>query len=498
MGSAQRHASAGAHVRIIFALLICFGAASQAAEPLPASILQALQRAKLPASALALVIVPLDSSSSPILHNADQPMNPASTMKLVTTYAALELLGPVYQWPTELRSAATPINGRLVGDLYLKGYGDPKLTLERVWLMLRDLRAQGVNEIQGDLVLDRSFFVLGPEAAVFDDDGNTPERPYLVGPDALLLNFKSVRLQIATGTAGVSAMLDPALPEVQIENRLQLAPAADCAQWRSKLTMKVEEGGSAARVLLGGSIPTGCSGERYLSALDHPVYAASLIRTLWREMGGVWTGGVRQGAVSENMPILVASRSSELPAYLRDINKFSNNLMARQLFLTLGAVRGLPGDGRDTAERAGAVIRRWLQEKSWQFDELKLENGAGLSREERISARHLAQLLADAARNPLAAEFVSSLPLIALDGTMKKRLPGEPIAGKAHIKTGSLKDVRAVAGFVQDAMGKTQIIVAIINHPRAAEGLPVLDEALRFAFGGTVSPAMLALPPVAR
>ncbi|MBS1157251.1 MAG: dacB [Proteobacteria bacterium] len=485
-------------MRIIFALLFCFSVAAQAAESLPASILQALQRARLPASALALVIAPLDSTSPPILHNADQPMNPASAMKLVTTYAALELLGPVYQWPTELRSAATPANGLLAGDVYLKGYGDPKLTLERVWLMLRDLRAQGVKEIQGDLVLDRSFFVLGPEAAVFDDDGNTPERPFLVGPDALLLNFKSVRLQIAAGAAGVSATLDPALPEIQIDNRLQLAPVADCAQWRSKLIMKVEEGGSAARVLLGGSIPVDCSGERYLAALDHPVYAASLIRTLWREMGGVWAGSVRQGTVLENMPILVVSRSPELPVYLRDINKFSNNLMARQLFLTLGAVKGLSDDGSDTAQRAGAVIRRWLQEKSWQFDELKLENGAGLSRQERISARHLAELLADAARSPLAAEFVSSLPLVALDGTMKKRLLGEAVAGKAHIKSGSLKDVRSIAGFVQDATGKAQIIVAIINHPRAAEGLPVLDETLRFAFDGTVSPAMLALPPVAR
>ncbi len=485
-------------MRLLFALLFCFSLAGYAAEPLPASIQQALQKARLPASALALVITPVDSIRPPLLHNADQPMNPASVMKLITTYAALELLGPVYQWPTELRSAATPANGLLAGDVYLKGYGDPKLTLERVWLMLRDLRAQGVREIRGDLVLDRNFFMLGPEAAVFDDDGNTPERPYLVGPDALLLNFKSIRLQIAAGTAGVSATLDPALPEIQLDNRLQLAPAADCAQWRNKLVLKVEESGGSARVLLGGSIPMGCSGERYLAALDHPVYAASLIRTLWREMGGTWIGGARSGETPENLPLLVASRSPELPIYLRDINKFSNNLMARQLFLTLGAVKGLSADGGDTAQRAGAVIRCWLQEKGWQYDELKLENGAGLSRQERISARHLAQLLADAARGPLAAEFVSSLPLVALDGTMKKRLLGESVAGKAHIKSGSLKDVRAIAGYVQDALGKTQIIVAILNHPRAAEGLPVLDEALRFAFGGTVSPAMLALPPVAR
>lgn len=486
-------------MRFLFALLISgFSLVGYATEPLPTSIQQALQRAKLPASALALVIAPLNSSLPTVLHNADQPMNPASTMKLVTSYAALELLGPVYQWPTELRSAATPANGLLVGDIYLKGYGDPKLTQERIWLLLRDLRAQGVREIQGDLVSDRSFFVLGPDTAVFDDDGNTPERPFLVGPDALLLNFKSVRLQIAAGVAGVSATLDPALPEIQIDNRLQVGQATDCGQWKNKLALKVEDRGSTARILLSGSIPAGCRGERYLAALDHPVYSASLIRSLWRELGGAWVGGVRQGEVPENMPVLLASRSPELPVYLRDINKYSNNLMARQLFLTLGAVAGEPDDGQDTARRAGAAIRRWLLGKGRQYNELILENGAGLSRQERISARHLAELLADVGRSPLAAEFVSSLPLVALDGTMKKRLLGEPLAGKAHIKTGTLKDVRAVAGYVQDASGRTQIIVAILNHPHAPEGGAVLDEALRFAYNRTVSPAMLALPPVAR
>ncbi|MDR3412180.1 MAG: D-alanyl-D-alanine carboxypeptidase/D-alanyl-D-alanine-endopeptidase [Formivibrio sp.] len=485
-------------MRFIVAFLLCFNFASHAAEPLPVPIQHALQRARLPTSALALVIAPLDSSRPPILYNADQPMNPASVMKLVTTYAALDLLGPVYQWPTELRSAATPANGLLAGDLYLKGYGDPKLTLERVWLMLRDLRAQDVREIRGDLVLDRSFFVLGPDNAVFDDDGNTPERPFLVGPDALLLNFKSVRLRIAANASGIATMLDPALPEIQIDNRLQVAPATDCALWKNKLALKVEDGGNAARILLNGSIPAGCQGERYLAALDHPVYSASLIRTLWHEMGGVWSGGVREGVVPENTPVLVSSLSPELPTYLRDINKYSNNLMARQVFLTLGAVTGATEEGSDTAQRASAVIRHWLQNKGWRFDELVMENGAGLSRQSRISARHLAQLLADAGHSALAAEFVSSLPLVALDGTMKKRLLGELLDGKAHIKTGSLKDVRSVAGYVQDATGNTQIVVAIINHPRATEGIPVLDEVLRFAFDKTVSPAVLALPTVAR
>lgn len=454
----------------------------QAAESLPLPIQQALHRAKLPPSALALVIAPLDARTPALLHNADQAMNPASTMKIVTSAAALDILGPVYQWPTELRSVATPANGVLTGDVYLKGYGDPKLTLERVWLLLRDLKAQGVREIRGDLVLDRSYFVIGAEPAVFDDDGNNPERPFLVGPDALLLNFKSVRLQLTAGAGGVSATLDPALPEIKLDNRLQTGPVADCALWSQKLNLQVEDASSSARIQLVGSMPQGCSGERYLAALNHPVYTGSLVRTLWRELGGVWSGNVRQATTPAETKVLVATRSPELPLLLRDINKYSNNLMARQVFLTLGAVAGRDEDGVDTASRASAAIRRWLVSKGRKYDELVLENGAGLSRQERISVRHLGELLSDVGRGPLAAEFVASLPLVAQDGTMKKRLLNEPIAGQAHIKTGTLKGVRAIAGYVRASDGSTRVVVGILNHPHAAEGLAVLDEALRWAY----------------
>lgn len=469
-------------------LLICLSFALLAhvhAESLPVEIAQALQRSKLPANALAMVVMPLDSRAPLVLHNADQAMNPASLMKLVTTHAALELLGPTHQWPTELRSAASPINGVLIGDVYLKGYGDPKLTQERVWQLLRDLKASGIREIRGDLVLDRSFFVLGPPTEVFDDNSGSPERPFLVGPDALLMNFKSVRLRFSTEqNNGVVVTMDPPLPEIRLENRLQKnGPVADCAAWANKLSIQTEDAGSSARILLSGSMPAGCSGERYMAALDHTGFAASLVRTLWREAGGVWTGNVRQGAAPAESKVLAVSRSPELPVYLRDINKFSNNLMARQLFLTVGAVAGRAEDGPDHAARAAAAIRRWLASKGKKFDELTLENGSGLSRKERISARHLAEQMKDAGQSALGPEYISSLPLVALDGTMKKRLKNDPVAGQAHIKTGTLKDVRGIAGYVRTADSSMRVVVAILNHPRASEGGAVLDEVLRWAYG---------------
>lgn len=450
------------------------------AEALPAPIQRSLRQAHIPASALSVAIVPLQGRGRAFYLNADTPVNPASLMKLVTTHAALELLGPAYRWPTAIYALGEPQAGVLHGDLYLKGYGDPKLTLERVWLLLRDLRAAGVEEIRGDLVLDRSHFKLASDQSDFDDAGGNQARPYLVTPDALLANFKSVRLSMRADAQAVAARLEPPLPEVVLKNSARPGPAGDCSHWGDNLTVNTQSTAGQARIVLTGEMPQGCSGERYLAVLDHSTYVASLVKTLWLEMGGRWQGGVRQGEVPAQAQRLAVSFSRELPLLLRDINKYSNNGMARQVYLSLGAELGLPSDGDDSASRAHAVLERWLATKGWQWPELVLENGSGLTRNGRISTRHLTRLLADAWQGPWAAEFFSTLPIVAVDGTMKRRLVGEPLAGEAHIKTGSLNGVRAVAGVVRGRNGSVWAVAAVVNHPQAtARGKAVLDEVLR-------------------
>ncbi len=472
--------------RLAAILLLILSFPLQAGEGLPPVLAAAMRRAQLPDEALSLVVMPLEGGQGGLGFNAAQPKNPASLMKLLTTYAALDLLGPAWQWTTELGSPARPANGILSGDLYLRGSGDPKLTLERVWLLLRELKQQGVDEIRGDLVLDRSRFVSIGLEPVFDDDGNNPEKPYLVGPDALLANFKSLRLTLDSTQEGVLARLDPSLPEVRLDSRLRAGPPGDCELWHREVTMQVNDQGSHAALSLGGAMPSGCTGERHLAMLEHPVYTASLVRLLWQELGGVWNGSVREAAMPAQTPVLARTRSPELPLVVRDINKFSNNVMARQLFMTLGAELGLPEDGTETANRAEAVIRRWLAARNWDWPELAIANGSGLSREARVSPEHLAMLLRDAARSPLSAEFIASLPVVAMDGTMKKRLRDDPVAGQAHIKTGSLRDVRALAGYVRAPDGQLHVVVAMIQHPRAREGSAVLDEVLRWVYSKPV------------
>lgn len=440
---------------------------------LPARVSSALAAAKIPTDAMSLAVIPLEGQGMAQFVNADQPVNPASTMKLVTTYAALELLGPNYQWQTDLYGTGPISNGELQGDLIFRSSGDPKLTMERLWLMLRDLRAAGVREVRGDLVLQPADLRMPADLPPFQDDGNDPTRPFLVEPDPLLTNLKLLSLRTYGEAGGVRTHLEPALPEVTIDNQLSvLAPVNSCP-WPN-VHYAVKDDGQRATITLTGSLHQGCSAERYLSALDAPVYTASLIRTLWHEMGGRIHGGNRIGHSSSGARLLARSTSPDLVDVARDINKFSNNTMARQLFLTIGREQRSAADA-DDHKAATRIINQWLADKGIQANGLVLENGAGLSRMERMTARDMSQLLSHAWRSPYAAEFVASLPLAAMDGTMRRRLRNTPVAGQAHIKTGTLRNVRAIAGITRDNNGQSWAVTAIVNHPAAGGSREALD-----------------------
>ncbi|HGT3298958.1 TPA: D-alanyl-D-alanine carboxypeptidase/D-alanyl-D-alanine-endopeptidase [Pseudomonas aeruginosa] len=290
---------------LAFATLLPFAlpTLAQVNATLPANVQKALQTNKLTGNDLSLVLIPLDGPGNPTYYNADVSVNPASTMKLFTTYAALEMLGPTYQWKTEFYTDGQLKNGVLNGNLYLKGGGDPKLNMEKLWLLMRDLRANGVTKVTGDLVLDRSYFNI-PQLPVFNDDGG------------------------------------------------------------------------------------------------------------------------------------------------------------------------------DDAQAAQRVVRQWLARKGITAPRLVMENGSGLSRQERVSAREMAAMLQAAWHSPYAAEYISSLPLAGLDGTMRKRLRRTALVGEAHVKTGTLNTVRALAGFSRDASGHNWVVVAILNSPRPWGASAILDQVL--------------------
>ncbi|MCJ8167839.1 D-alanyl-D-alanine carboxypeptidase/D-alanyl-D-alanine-endopeptidase [Pseudomonas sp. A3.4] len=435
-----------------------------------------MQQHKLPADALALAVIPLDGPGQARFIGADQPLNPASTMKLVTTFAALELLGPTYRWPTRLLTTGNLDGSTLNGDLILQLGGDPKLTQERVWMLLRDLRASGVKHVNGRLLLDSSH--LRPnEQQSFRDDGNDPSRPFLVDADSLLVNFKSLRVDVRTRSGQSYVTLEPPLGNVQLENQVQVKPASSCPRWPA-LRFESQDQGSQARIRVVGSLPNGCLSQHYVSLLDHASYTSALVRSLWQELGGSISGDNGQIAtVPAGAQLLAFSQSDDVVSTIRDINKLSNNTMARQLFYGIGAQYRQASDSHDGAA-AARVIQQWLRNKQISPNALVMENGSGLSRIERISARQMANMLQAAWQSPYAAEFIASLPLAGMDGTMRRRLRGTAVEGQAHMKTGSLNNVRALAGFTRDAKHHTWAVVAIINHPRPWGASQILDQVL--------------------
>jgi D-alanyl-D-alanine carboxypeptidase/D-alanyl-D-alanine-endopeptidase (penicillin-binding protein 4) len=461
-------------------LVLCapFGRAQSAALPEP--IARALAQAGIPESAAAFYVHEIGARRPLLSVGAERPLNPASSIKLLTTYAALELLGPAYVWVTDAFAAGALKDGVLEGDLVIRGQGDPKLTIENFWLLLRNLRGRGLREIRGNLVLDRGFFEGGfHDPSRFDDE---PTRPYNTGPDALLVNFKAVRLQfIPNGESRtVRIVAEPVLPQVQIVNNLTLDPDRPCGDWVSRLRLDAEGNATMARLAFNGVYSASCGErDRNYSVLGHRQYVVGLFRELWRELGGTFAGSVRDGTVEVDAQPIASLQSAALAEVVRDINKYSNNVMARQLYLTLGAVgAGAPG----TVEKTDRVIREWLAGKKLAFPELVLENGSGLSRAERISAKNLGLLLLTAFRSPVMPELIASLPLTAVDGTMKKRLAGANVAGQAHIKTGSLSGVRSVGGYVLDSKGRRVVVVSIINHVNAFNAQPVQDALLSWAY----------------
>ena len=443
------------------------GSIAQPAE-LPAAVTQALNESGIAARSLAVVVQSVDGGAPLVSHNARQPMNPASVMKLVTTYAGLELLGPAFTWRTEVLSDRTPNSGRLDGHVYLRGSGDPRLGLEQFWLLLRQLRARGLSEIGGDLVLDRSAFA--PAAHNPGDFDNEPLRPYNAGPDALLVNLKSVRLSLLADAANkaVKVIVDTPADGLRIENRLSLGREA-CGDWREQIRPQV----SGSTLELNGVFPAAC-GEKALHLAPWPAneQVESLFRALWRELGGSFAGRVREGRTPATAHTLAVHESPPLGEVIREINKFSNNVMARQVFLTLDADRPATADG------ARRRISAWLHGKGLQAPDLAIENGSGLSRSERISADSLTQILRAAWQSAVMPELISSLPLAGVDGTLRKRLNDSSTSGRAHLKTGYLEGVRAIAGYALDSRQRRWIVVCLINDPKARLGKPVIDALL--------------------
>ncbi|HYD95060.1 MAG TPA: D-alanyl-D-alanine carboxypeptidase/D-alanyl-D-alanine-endopeptidase [Noviherbaspirillum sp.] len=457
--------------------LLAFGLSLVApAQELPAPVAVALNRAQIPTAAAGVFVQEAGGGPALVALNESQPFNPASTMKLVTSNAALEILGPAYVWKTQAYAEGRMDGDVLHGDLIIKGSGDPKLVLESLWMFLRRLRAAGIREIRGNLVLDRTVFAeVAHDAAQFDGD---PLRPYNVGPDGLLLNYKSLSFRFAPDEArgAVSVTVDPPLAAYPLY--APVLSGGDCGDWRLRLNAAIDS--NSAR--FNGAYAASC-GVRFWHVhphlMSHTQYFDLAFRRFWADLGGTLKGLTAPGILPPTARLVAEWDSATLSEIIRDINKFSNNVMARQLLLTLAAqVTKQPA----STARGADIVRSWLANKAIEAPELVIENGSGLSRIERIAPRTMGRMLSAAFLSPNMPEFMASLPLVGHDGTMRSRLTTQTVAGKAHIKTGFLNDVRAIAGYVLAASGRRYVVVFMINHANALHGNEAQDALLQWVY----------------
>ncbi|SFE76022.1 D-alanyl-D-alanine carboxypeptidase/D-alanyl-D-alanine-endopeptidase [Nitrosomonas sp. Nm166] len=455
------------------------------AHGLPLVVKQKLQQATIPETAVGAYVQEIGINKPIIAVNADLSMNPASVMKLLTTYAGLELLGPAYTWPTLLYANGRMIEGVLYGDLIIKGYGDPKLDLENFWLLIHRLRQTGLHEIKGNLVLDHTHYDI-PNGDPGEFDGQ-PYRTYNILPEALLVNYRTSTIHLFPHPEknSVRAVIDPLPASLRVQNNLKLTHGT-CGNWLNLLTIDAianEENKNDFTVVLNGSFSSQCGKQSYMLSLqDSAIYTRDLFKHLWAQQGGLFHGDVVAGQAPQNLLPLKTYQSPPLADIIRGINKFSNNIAARQLYLTLGMGDAVINNSPATLAKSDAAIRQWLAAKQLNFPELVVENGSGLSRTERISARHMGQLLLAAFNSPVMPEFISSLPIAAVDGTLKNRFTDTPVKGLAHMKTGALSNVRALAGYLLDKRGRRIIVIFFINHDQAGQSRMAMDTLVQWVY----------------
>lgn len=451
---------------------------TSAGTSLPPSVSQALRQAGIPHSAFAVEVMPLDPQGLPtpvLSRQIHAPMNPASVMKLVTTYAGLDLLGPQFTWDTRIWTTGEMRAGTLHGDLIIEGSGDPKWVRERIEATLTAIQAQGIKRIDGDIVLDRSVMNITPRTEAFDDE---PLRPYNVEPDGLLVNFKALIFKFTPDPANGVARIEtePRMDGVSLPTEVPLSTNA-CQDWRGQLRADFS---NPSHIRFAGRYPAACSIQEWPVAYSDPTqYARRVVRGMWLAAGGQLNGEVREGLRPAAANLLLHSPSLPLSELVADINKFSNNVMAQQLFLTLSVQPGGAGSFEQSRQR----VVQWWRTRLPAHAAPTLDNGSGLSRHERIEVRSLSALLQLAAQGPLAQPFQNSLSIVGVDGTVKhwmERHPESLLHGKAWLKTGSLRDVAAVAGYVQSQSGRRYSVVAIINHDEAKRARPALSALLEW------------------
>ncbi len=467
----------------VLILTVSFSTQSADLNKLPKSVQKIFKNYKLPGNSLSLYIKEINAQQPLLVLYGDTPRNPASSIKIITTYAALELLGPTYTWQTNFYLDGTLIDGTLDGNLIMQGGGDPFLVREAFWHILFTLQAKGLKHIKGDFLIDDGKFE--DETGSPGDFDKKPYRAYNVFPDAALVNFQAHQFNFVPQKNGLHIYADPPAATMKINNKVKITKGR-CRGKHRHLKYDIARQGDQTVVTFSGNYPRSCGHQSLLrTMIPNDQYVYGVFKSLWENMGGTITGTVGKIKINGEKPFYVAT-SKPLSEIIIYINKHSNNVMARQLLLTLGKEKLETKDkgGKGSKILGRQAVKEWLLTIGIPAPELVLDNGSGLSRKARVSVATMGKLLEHAYHSPYQPEFMASLPMLGVDGTARKRLNGNIPAGKIRIKTGLLNNVRAMAGYVHSASGKRYVVVALQNHSGIQNGIgtQVQDEILKWLY----------------
>lgn len=452
---------------------------------LPAELKKLARRLKVNPREVVISVRPLDAPGRTLLGVNDGVLEkPASTEKLVTTLAALETLGPAWRWRTGFYAAAAPdAEGVLKGGLFVRGGGDPTFVIEDFALEVERLAQLGVRRIEGDVTIDRSYFnIPDVNSSAFDGRG---ARPYNLPPDAALVNYRSLSVElIPDEAAGVARVVStPRLAGIVLPETVPLKPGK-CGKGRSAPGFRLRKGEGDERIVeFTGTFTAACGASRFVTISFTPdEYFERTFRALWERDGRTWTGRAVSGAVPEGARRLLTRESPTVIDVIALTNKWSNNMMARHILLTLGAERVRRAEGRAkgaafprgaTLEDGRAAVADWMRRRGVPEGEIQIDNGSGLSRESRVTARAMSRVLAAGWTGPYMPEFLASLPISGRDGTMRRR---KVAVSEGRIKTGFLADVRSIGGYVHARDGSRWAVYASVRGKSAINGgIPFLN-----------------------
>lgn len=477
---------------IVHKLIVAFGVLtlmmsvrveSAGLHDLPKTVQSILKNYKLPENSLSLYIKEINAQQPLLVLHGNVPRNPASSMKIITTFAALELLGPTYRWKTNFYLDGMLTDGTLDGNLIMQGGGDPFLITEVFWHILFTLQAKGLKHIQGNFLIDDGNFK--DEIGSPGDFDKRPYRTYNAFPDAALVNFQAHQFNFVPQKDGLHIYADPPATTMKINNKVKLSKGR-CQGKRQYIKHHVVKQEHNTVVTFSGDYPYSCGHQQLLrTIIPNDQYIYGVFKSLWENMGGTIAGTLGKTRIKGKKPFYVAT-SKPLSGIITSINKYSNNVMARQLLLTLGKdkleSKNKKGEGSKVLGRQ--AIKEWLQTIGIHAPTLFLDNGSGLSRKARVSAVTMGKILEYAYKSPHQPEFMASLPMLGVDGTIRKRLNGHTPVGKIRIKTGLLNGVRAMAGYVHSASDKRYVVVSLQNYPGIQNGIgtKVQDEVLKWLY----------------